>query len=558
VIALAPIVTLAALWLFGLGLALAIEARSGSRRRGALERTVFGGLLGLGLVPALWTAVVVIAGPQPPVVGRAFLGAVAALGALLAWRARATANDRDPEVIPAEPWTPLQGSLAATVLLFVGFAQFYAASMPMHLFDPLFHFSYKGRLIHHEGFSTPSWMVLPDELELHRAVGRPITHPNYPPGIPALHALVAGAQGEYDENRTRSLMGVYAALTSGLLWIALRPRGRTPALVGALAWSSLPLLFYSRLPHTYLSWSLEEPGFLASIRFEALELVRAVIALWTGGSDDPTAMTYGARRADGWTLDGAADLPLAALLAGAAWCLTRRLRGSNAASDSADSLIGGLLLGAAALAKNEGLALAALTLAVFGGADLARRALGTPHSGGAPRPWREGLIAAGAMVLVMLPWMWIRGRIPSIDEDYPRALLALVGLAEPPPGAGVTNQTPTDLSQALARVPVVLGGFLTSLLHLLRWNLTWIAFGAVVLWWSLRRPRALARHPASPLLALVLAALALYAVILVVTPWNLPSLYGTTIPGRLILHVAPLAILVTVALAWTTARERGE
>ena len=122
--------------------------------------------------------------------------------------------------------------------------------------------------------------------------------------------------------------------------------------------------------------------------------------------------------------------------------------------------------------------------------------------------------------------------------------------------SGETNLTPTTLEGALARVPVVLGGFGYSFAHLLRWNLTWPLFLIVCLWWLVRRPAAFARHPFLPLVAITLGSILAYGAILVVTPWDLAALYGTTIPGRLVLHVAPLAILCTFGLAWTTERER--
>ena len=42
-----------------------------------------------------------------------------------------------------------------------------------------------------------------------------------------------------------------------------------------------------------------------------------------------------------------------------------------------------------------------------------------------------------------------------------------------------------------------------------------------------------------------------YGVTLVLTPWNLLWLAGTVIPGRLMLHVAPLAIAAGVAIIYS-------
>ncbi|MHC4262919.1 MAG: hypothetical protein ACYSWX_10390 [Planctomycetota bacterium] len=545
-ITLASLATGLALLSFGWSVLALVERLCGTRERGRIERLALALLLGLGLGTALWTGLVIVLGPPSTTTTRLVLGAAALCGLPALARLRLTDRPRP------EPWRPSQWLLLVGTGWFLLFSQLYASTLPMHLFDPIYHFSYKGKLVHEEGFGTPSWMVLPDELAEHDSVGRPITHPNYPPGIPALHAIVAGAGDGYDDDATRSLMGLFVLASAGVIWSTLRPRGRTPALFATFVWCSLPLLYYSRLPHKYISWTVEESEFVQSLAFHPLEIGRSILALWIG----PTDLTPGARRPDGWTLDGAADLPVAALLLGACVCLWRRLPGSRVESDRADTWIGGALLGAAALAKNEGLALAALTLVAFAGVGLWSSILS--RRGSVLETWRELALAALAFAVVIAPWMSIRGAIPSIDEDYPRAIAAILGLGEPPPGAGVTNNTPTNLAGAWSRVPVVLAGFGYSFLHVLRWNLTWIGFVVLVGFWMLRRPTGLARHPMLPLIALVIASVAAYAVILVVTPWDLALLYGTTIPGRLILHVAPLAILCTAGLAWSTRAERGE
>jgi hypothetical protein len=548
------VISLAALGvaLAALGFGLSLEAlvrrlmvgAGGGRARSRPERLAVALLLGLGVGPALWTALVAVLGPPTDSTARwlllaAGLAGLPTLPGLLRPRVAA------PRPVP-ERWTATQGLLAALCLGFLAFAQVYAATLPMHLFDPLFHFAYKGKLIHTEGFGSESWMVLPPELEAHPSIGRIITHPNYPPGVPTLHAWVAHAGGRFDEDATRSLGGLWVLTSTALLWVLLRPRGRTPALFACASWCTLPLLYYSRLPHDYITWAVQEEQFVGSLEFRWLEAVRAWLALWTGGGERP----------DGWTLDGAADLPLAALVLAAVTCLWRRSPGSGLPSDRADALFGGLFLGSLVLCKNEGTALLALLLAVFGAAALARRLVPASAPAGVPRPLRELALATAAALLVASPWLVLRGAIPSIDEDYPRALLGLLGLGESPAGAGVTNRTPTEWAQVAERVPTVAGGFLTSLGHLLRWNLTWWLLLSAALWWLVRRPLALLRHPALPLLVAVGGAVLLYATTLLLTPWDLAALYTTTIPGRLLLHVAPVAILACTWLLWTTASER--
>ncbi|QDU66967.1 hypothetical protein [Engelhardtia mirabilis] len=540
-----------ALWSFGLGVLALIERLWGGRPRSRVERLGLGLALGLSIVPALWTAIVAVGGPLSNGAGRWLV-----IGLGLVGLPGLASLRRGGAPLPREPWRPTQIGLAAGCLFFLGFAQVYTSTLPMHLFDPVFHFAYKGKLVHEEGFGTESWMVIPPELEAHRSVGRPITHPNYPPGIPALHAAVATVGGHFDEDATRSLMGLYVLIGAAVLWSVLRPRGRSPALYGVLMLASLPLLYYSRLPYNYVSWSTDagvaESQFVESLTVVPLELLRSAAGLLVW--DD--VGTPGWRMPDGWTLDGAGDLPLAVLLAAGAVLLLRRSPGSGLDSDRADSVLAGLCLGGAALVKNEGLALAAVTFAIFGAAIPWRRIVRSSADAAHTRPLVALVVSGFTCALLIAPWLAIRGQIPSIDEDYPRALAALAGLGEPPPGAGVTNNTPTDLAGALARLPVVLLGFATSLGHVLRWDLLWVVFGAAAGWWTIRRPLALMRHPMLPLLILVVATFAMYAVILLVTPWDLAHLYTTTIPGRLILHVAPLAIVVSMSLLWARGRER--
>jgi 4-amino-4-deoxy-L-arabinose transferase-like glycosyltransferase len=173
----------------------------------------------------------------------------------------------------------------------------------------------------------------------------------------------------------------------------------------------------------------------------------------------------------------------------------------------------------------------------------------------------RSVVQLGSALVVALacsaPWLAIRGAIPSIDEDYPRVLLSLFGLAPTPEGAGVTNQIPRDLNEALARLPVVLAGFGTMAVQLLRWNLLWFLFVAAPLVWCAKHPRTCLRHGAWPAALCVAGAFGLYTLVLVTTPWNLSMLFNTLIPDRLMLHVAPLAILAGVQFSFPLDGERG-
>ncbi len=544
---------------FGLGLVLVEAARARAPTPGgAIERAGLALLVGLGSTAVLATALIAGLGPPAPFATRAALLAAALAGAG-AWirgararRARAKSrSDAAAEGCECPPWTTLDRVLALALVGFTGFAVFYAASMPMHLFDPVYHFAYKGKLLAHEGFGGPSW------TDLEGPIGRIITHPDYPPGLPALHAVVAAAGRQFDEDATRALMGAFAAAAIAVLFAALRPRGRRPALIGALALAGLPLLYYSQLPRNPVDFDKDELTFVSSLDVQPGEFGRAALALAIGAETAQRRFPHLGpfQLPDGWTLDGAGDFPLAALLLGALVCLTRAAAGARRAAGhdpewrgepaggAGDGVLAGVLLGAAALMKNEGLALGAMALIVF-----AVRCVIAPGSWVRARALQQSGWALVLFVLAVAPWMVLRRDIPSIDENYPAAVLRMLGIGDAPT-AGPFDHSPGSLGAAATRFPVVLMGFVQSSLNPLRWNLVWVLFGAVLAW-RLARPRALLHHPLAVPLAVVVGAWALYALVLLVTPWDLAVLYTTAIPDRLLLQIAPVAIWCAVGLAW--------
>lgn len=534
--------TLAGLWaalaLIGYGwlaVRLAERALSSPLPRG-FER--WGAILaaGLSLGPALACALIFALGPLGTSGGRLFLAVgVLALGlcAGLDWLGRGTAP-RETRAAGGWPARVL-GGLA---LALGGFALFYASAMPMHVFDPLYHFAYKGSVLYHEGFAEPAFLTVPPEQPEYARLGRVMTHPNYPPGLPVLHALVAWAHGAFDRDATRPLFALYAWLPALMLYGRLRRRSAAAAGLAAVAWLGLPILYFTRTPFEYIDWRSDlgqgpsEAVFVSSWSFSFARLADNLVAFFSGAGFLP----------DGWVLDGAGDLPVGALCA-AALCLA-----SGGAGGSRLALCG-LCLGGAALAKNEGLPLAALAIGA-----LAFRQLLVLRPGFGPALARLALAALPFLALT-LPWLAWRGRIPSIDEDYPRAVLGMLGLGPPLPGAGVDNLAPADLRAGLARVPVVLLGFATSMVHVLRWNLLWPLCLAAPAWWLLRRPRALWSHPGLPLLLFLAGGLALYFLVLLVTPWDLAVLYTTVIPDRLLLHLFPAALLLAAELTWPLPEE---
>ena len=483
-----------------------------TRERSRLEVAGVSLLLGLSALPAYLVLRIALLGPIGVLEGRLTLAIGSALGLLAIARDARGAGCPRPGHAP-ERWSVGQLVLALAATLFACFACFYASSMPMHVFDPIYHFAYKGKLLWHEGFGGASW------VDLEGAVGRVITHPDYPPGLPALHVLAAAVAGAFDEDVTRGLCALYVLAPAALLYAGLRARGRTPALAGALAWLALPLTYYTRATHEHPLWALVGLG-LGSDRANAQFAEHGPFSL-----------------ADGWILDGAADLPLAALLFGACFHLARLVRRGPEGADAADAWLGGLCLGGVLLIKNEGLALAPLLCVAVVGARLVLPLGATPPEERAPFGRLAGrlLCAVGTALLLSATWFWLRQSIPSIDEAYPERM------------------TPAGLARELDRAREVAGGFLGTFVAVQRWSLVWPLFFAT-LFWALARPRRLCASAALPALLLVLAAFGLYFAILLVTPWELAELFPTVIPGRLLLHVTPAALFATMALLWSGSR----
>ena len=512
----ASVVAFLGLWLAGHGvLALTRPTRARSR----LERHTTALGLGLAVLPALVTALIACAGPLSDSFGRGLLALLAVGGLVALVRARARG--------PAPPPSGLERAGLALLLVFAAFAVFAAGSMPVHVFDPVYHFAYKGKLVYHEGFGTASW------TDVDGLVGRIITHPGYPPGIPALQALVGYVNGAFSEDRARPLMALFVLVPAGWLWAVLRPRSRAAAIAAALLWVSLPMLYYTKLPHEDFGKALY--GFC----FGPARGHARYGGLWS--------------MPDGWTIDGAGDLPLATLFFGAFVHLWRLLPAARVTADRADVWIGGLLLGGALLMKNEGTGLyAVLFLALVLAALLAR--IAAPAQGtsvatsvvmddaasDARRPRLALALPLAAVIGLGLTaaWLWAKREIPSIDENYPEQL------------------RPANLWSQRGRAGAVWSGFWSSFTSVLRWNLLWPLF-FLSLAWALARPRRFLAGPAlAPALA-VAGGCVLYFLILLVTPWNLEMLFETVIPGRLLLHVAPLAILSTALLLWRLPEEAG-
>lgn len=512
----------AGLGIWGLGrLLLGFRLLGGSGQRSCLEMTSLACLLGLGL----WAALIMTLGLVMPIaslpsgLGLGLCMALFGGAAAVTWKARGSSLTCDPQ-----PWSVAERGAAALVALFAMFAAFYAASMPVHIFDPVFHFAYKGKLLFHEGLMGPGWTDLED------SVGRVITHPDYPPGVGAIECLVSSIQGDFVVDQARPLLALFTLAMGGLLFARLRPVSRRAALTGSLLWLSMPFMYYSRLPHH--NWVKGFYGlFFGSAAGEAR---------FGGAPGGPGSGPNPWKVADGWTLDGAGDLPLAALFSAGALLLFMNLCAKSDQRRRGDFIIAGLLLGGGALMKNEGLALLPVAVVAAALTWFVQR----PD---ALKATKSLACTFGLAFVIASPWLAVRSSVPSIGEDYPSRLTpsGLIEAATSTQEIRVSMANDGIEQQLVPRI--VAGGFIDAIVAFPRFGLVWLLFGASLLF-ALLRPKERLRGAILPVALVIIGAFCLYALVLVVTPWNLDALFKTAIPDRLIFHVAPLAIFVLVTI----------
>jgi len=387
-------------------------------------------------------------------------------------------------------------------------------ALPINEFDPLLHFAYKGKVLLGEGHpqvEAMTGMMAADGSPL--TFGRLVTHPNYPIGIPILEASTGFLTG-WHERWVQWPLAFWALCIPGVVFFGLRRVSLQAAGIGALVAACTPILYARHI--------LDE-GWL-SLKAAGLG----------------NTMTLGA----------GADLPVAALFAAACACLLR----ARWERSMQLNLMAGLALAAAAMMKNEGLAL----VGVFFLAALTAGTLCPIRSKGKERI--RSLALVGVALMTLTPWLILRGQLPAIDENYSQHLNIervshfLSGgpeLVEKSPKV-IAGQVSADelLATLPSRPKQIRNAFWAEFSDWRSWGVLWILvlLSFPLQSWFKDRERTW-------LSLMVLGGISLYALILLVTPWYLPLLLDKGIPDRLLLHlIGPMALLV----GWTAGANRTE
>ncbi|MBO46505.1 MAG: hypothetical protein CMJ96_06365 [Planctomycetes bacterium] len=355
---------------------------------------------------------------------------------------------------------------------------------PLNEFDPILHFGLKGKLLFGgESIRGEAFHALTGEF------GRIMTHPNYPLGIPIMEAWSAHFAGEWSDRWIQFPLAFWAFCLPGAVAFGLRRFGAQAARRGALVAACTPILYVMEFLHR--------------------------------GALDFAEAGLGAEK----MLGGRGDLPVAAFVALACGLL---LRGGRC------RFLAGLAMTAAILSKNEGLALSAVLLLALALGALWNRGKGL----------KEFVLVGSAIAVLASPWLIHRTTLPAIDENYTEAVSYETVLhywqedesadKSPIPAKLYGEEWSEQSHWRPARIARYFG---SEFIDVLSWGLLWLLF-------LLGIPQALRTPEIRWLLLFALGGLALYALILLVTPWFLIALHQKGIPARLILHLlGPIALL---------------
>jgi len=442
----------------------------GDGGRGLIERFGRGLMLGLGTVGCVSMFVDLLGfGVSRLSVGSGLAVLVAVL-ARPAWQAAAGADPRPAESEGGRRnalvgWRPhvVHLVLLALAVLGLGIAVRSGWIRPTFQFDAVTRWIFKAKALHVD--ETIFGPISTDE-----AYG--FTHQRYPPLVSHIANLPALLSGRFDDRIASAMFPWFAVALTAIVYGALRRRaGPLNGALGAAWVANLPLISYIVAP---------PPGAGAA-----------------------SAM---------------ADIPLALFITASVIALADAVDGNRVRAH----LEAGIVLGFAALTKNEGLP---FVVAVGVGllVSLPRARLRTTL----------GITGVAGALYVGL-WGWVSSGLPITDEHYLGRLNAQA------------------VQDGLARLGLITPRLGEELVNFRNWNLTWLAAAALI---GMGGKSLLKPVPRLILIALGIQ-LASYVFAYVITSWTSPAakmmrpgedplhLLLTLTLGRLLLQVAPAAIVL--------------
>ncbi|MFT4529802.1 MAG: hypothetical protein ACI81F_000594 [Thalassolituus oleivorans] len=394
------------------------------------------------------------------------------------------------------------------VILAIGALSLIATiAYPINEFDAIYHWAYRGKILLFNGSPLNEAItgIISDDN-----FGRVVTHPNYPLGVPIIEAFSAYFSG-WSDRWVQLPLGLWAASMPWLIAFGLRGLSQSAIKVSVVATVATPILYVTNFTE----------GGLADL--------------------------ISAGTSSGMMLGGGADLAVMCMLTLSAALFLRAINHDCKRL----AITAGIALAATAAMKNEGLAMLIVCLMACGLALVFKK-----------RPILRiiGFFATSA-ILCVAPWLGIRAQIPAIDENYSEQLtvenfMHFAGggleLVEKSPLA-MSGRQVTDSTGVPTRRSLVAAAFFDEFTDVRSWGLLWL-LAAISMGLVFKNIRCFNYRW---LTLVVMGGVLLYFLILLVTPWNFPSLRDKGIPERLLVHlVGPIMLLIGHCLSSLDLRRK--
>lgn len=208
-----------------------------------------------------------------------------------------------------------------------------------------------------------------------------------------------------------------------------------------------------------------------------------------------------------WNSAGIADVPLTLFYAGSVHYLVKYL----AEARREDLILSILMTVFCAFVKNEGIAIAAINIGVFGVFYIFY-----PFT---VRKLKIAIIYGAGIAILMIPWFfWARG-VPHTHENYPLRLLYFFSV------------------ENLARIQEILKLFVGHLTNYLRWGILWLILPIA----ALINLKIFKMRFVLAMWALLTGQILIYIFVFIISPWT-PEFLAEMALERILMHTTPAVI----------------